>query len=147
MALPVSLRNSITPPELELVASEELVEIIPLISMERTAFISVRPALSTAFARCPLNRSPGSVWPPTSAKQGKDTTLDGHQSQDKKEMPHCPTRLAERRCVHKVNDVRSPCPLACTDFLQERLTQETSRPEFSQFPFRFNEIAKLLLDV
>ena len=43
MALPVSLRNSITPPELELVASEELVEIIPLISMERTAFISVRP--------------------------------------------------------------------------------------------------------
>jgi GINS complex subunit 2 len=46
MALPVSLRNSITPPELELVASEELVEIIPLISMERTAFISVRPVLS-----------------------------------------------------------------------------------------------------
>lgn len=43
MALPVSLRNSITPPELELVASEELVEIIPLISMERTAFISVWP--------------------------------------------------------------------------------------------------------
>jgi len=41
MALPVSLRNSITPPELELIASEELVEIIPLISMERTAFISV----------------------------------------------------------------------------------------------------------
>ena len=42
MALPVSLRNSITPPELELVASEELIEIVPLISMERTAFISVR---------------------------------------------------------------------------------------------------------
>ena len=33
------------------------------------------------------------------------------------------------------------------DFLQERLTQETSHPEFSQFPFRFTEIAKLLLDV
>jgi GINS complex subunit 2 len=41
MALPPSLQNSITPPELELIASEELVEIIPLISMERTAFISV----------------------------------------------------------------------------------------------------------
>jgi hypothetical protein len=41
MALPLSLRNSVTPPELELIASEELVEIIPLISMERTAFISV----------------------------------------------------------------------------------------------------------
>lgn len=34
-----------------------------------------------------------------------------------------------------------------TDFLQERLAQETSHPEFSQFPFRFTEIAKLLLDV
>jgi GINS complex subunit 2 len=41
MALPPSLRNSITPPELELIASEELVELVPLISMERTAFISV----------------------------------------------------------------------------------------------------------
>ena len=46
MALPLSLRNSITPPELELIASEELVEIIPLISMERTAFISVWLTLS-----------------------------------------------------------------------------------------------------
>ena len=41
MALPPSLRTSITPAELELVASEQLVEIIPLVSMERTAFISV----------------------------------------------------------------------------------------------------------
>ena len=36
---------------------------------------------------------------------------------------------------------------SCTDFLQDRLAQETSRPEFSQFPFRFIEISKLLLDV
>jgi hypothetical protein len=41
MALPDSLRFSVTPPELELIASQELVEIVPLISMERTAFISV----------------------------------------------------------------------------------------------------------
>lgn len=33
------------------------------------------------------------------------------------------------------------------DFLQERLTQETSRPAFSQLPFRFAEVAKILLDV
>jgi GINS complex subunit 2 len=39
------------------------------------------------------------------------------------------------------------CSPARTDFLQERLTQETSHPEFSQFPFRFTEIAKQLLDV
>ncbi|THH13644.1 hypothetical protein EW146_g6605 [Bondarzewia mesenterica] len=36
----ISLRISVTPPELELIASEQLVEIIPLITMERTAFIS-----------------------------------------------------------------------------------------------------------
>jgi len=40
MALPQSLRTTSTPPELELIASEQLVEIIPLVSMERTAFIS-----------------------------------------------------------------------------------------------------------
>ena len=43
MALPPSLRVSVTPPELELIASEELIEIVPLISMEKTAFISVVP--------------------------------------------------------------------------------------------------------
>lgn len=41
MALPISLRNSVAPTELELIASEQLVEIVPLIAMERTAFISV----------------------------------------------------------------------------------------------------------
>ena len=41
MALPPPLRTSVTPPELELIASEQLVEIVPLIAMERTAFISV----------------------------------------------------------------------------------------------------------
>lgn len=33
------------------------------------------------------------------------------------------------------------------DFLQEQLTKETSRPEFSRLPFRFAEIAKVILDV
>ncbi|KAI0033755.1 hypothetical protein K488DRAFT_84600 [Vararia minispora EC-137] len=40
MALPPSLRVSFSPQELELIACEELVEIIPLIAMEKTAFIS-----------------------------------------------------------------------------------------------------------
>ena len=68
MALPVALRNSITPPELELVAAEELVEIIPLISMERTAFISVRPTLSRPVTVILLTRSPGSIWALTTAE-------------------------------------------------------------------------------
>lgn len=33
------------------------------------------------------------------------------------------------------------------DFLQEQLTRETSRPEFSRLPFRFAEIAKVILDI
>ncbi|KAJ4492093.1 Psf2-domain-containing protein [Lentinula edodes] len=40
MSLPQSLRTSITPPELEFIASQQLIEIIPLIAMEKTAFIS-----------------------------------------------------------------------------------------------------------
>lgn len=58
MALPVSLRASVTPPELELMASQEIVEIVPLITMEKTAFISVVSALSQSTARpvdvCPI---------------------------------------------------------------------------------------------
>jgi len=33
------------------------------------------------------------------------------------------------------------------EFLQEKLSEETSRPEFSELPFRSAEIAKILLDV
>ena len=33
------------------------------------------------------------------------------------------------------------------EFLQGRLLLETTRPEFSEMPFRFAEIAKVLLDV
>ncbi|KAH9060967.1 hypothetical protein EDB87DRAFT_521613 [Lactarius vividus] len=111
MALPVSLRNSITPPELELVASEELVEIIPLISMERTAFIS------GAY---------GPLRPPNKAK--------------------LPLWIAMNLKMKKKCHIVPPDWLS-VDFLQNRLAQETSRPEFSEFPFRFAEIAKLLLDV
>jgi hypothetical protein len=45
MALPAALRTSVTPLELELMASEHLVDIVPLVAMERTAFISVSSKL------------------------------------------------------------------------------------------------------
>lgn len=51
MALPQSLRISVTPPELELISCQQLVEIVPLISMEKTAFISVWYLL---FAKPPI---------------------------------------------------------------------------------------------
>lgn len=49
MALPQLLRVSISPPELELIASEHLIEVVPLIAMDKTAFISVErtPAFSS----------------------------------------------------------------------------------------------------
>ncbi|KAJ7241906.1 DNA replication complex GINS protein PSF2 [Mycena haematopus] len=40
MSLPPALRASVTPPELELIACEQTIEIIPLIRMEKTAFIA-----------------------------------------------------------------------------------------------------------
>jgi len=33
------------------------------------------------------------------------------------------------------------------DFLQDRLNEETTQPTFSEMPFRFAEVAKVLLDV
>jgi len=111
MSLPQSLRTSVTPPELELVASEQLIEIIPLISMERTAFISgaFGPLRPPAKCRIPL-------WMAMNLK-------------------------LKKKC-HIV-----PPDWLNVDFLQERLSRETSEPEFSQLPFRFAEIAKVVLDV
>ena len=49
MALPQQLRGSITPLELELIASEHLIEIVPLIAMEKTAFISVEQIFTSSL--------------------------------------------------------------------------------------------------
>jgi GINS complex subunit 2 len=38
-------------------------------------------------------------------------------------------------------------PDTSAEFLQEKLTQETSGPNFSRLPFRYAEIAHVLLDV
>jgi GINS complex subunit 2 len=61
MALPQSLRTSITPPELELIACEELIDIIPRVSMEKIAFISV--LLSSLFQVKGLNIEQGAYGP------------------------------------------------------------------------------------
>ncbi|KAI0727309.1 Psf2-domain-containing protein [Fomitopsis betulina] len=111
MALPPPLRTSITPSELELIACEQLIEIIPLVAMERTAFIS------GAY---------GPLRPPTKCK-----------------VPiWMATNLKLKKKCHIV-----PPDWLNVDFLQDRLTRETTQPEFSKLPFRFVEIAKVLLDV
>ncbi|PCH40874.1 Psf2-domain-containing protein [Wolfiporia cocos MD-104 SS10] len=111
MALPPSLRTTATPAELELIASEQLVEIVPLVAMERTAFIS------GAY---------GPLRPPTKCK-----------------MPiWMATNLKLKKKCHIV-----PPDWLNVEYLQERLARETSEPEFSELPFRFAEVAKVLLDV
>ena len=99
MALPPSLRTSITPPELELVASEQLVEIVPLVSMERTAFISVSHILqlySTGmFAKRKFYGAVGRIRSSQTTNKVQSTALDGVQSEAQKEMPHNTTNMAE----------------------------------------------------
>ncbi|KAG6821513.1 hypothetical protein H0H93_000022 [Arthromyces matolae] len=111
MALPDSLRASITPPELELIACQQLIEIVPLISMERIAFIS------GAY---------GPLKPPQKAT--------------------VPIWMAVNLKTKKRCHIVAP-PWLNVDFLQDRLNKETSQRGFSDLPFRFAEISKVLLDV
>ncbi|KAF8076643.1 hypothetical protein FPV67DRAFT_1407438 [Lyophyllum atratum] len=111
MALPDGLRVSITPPELELISSQQLIEIVPLISMERTAFIS------GAYGPLrPPNKASVPIWMALNLK-------------------------SKKKC-----HIVAPAWLN-VDFLQDRLNRETSQPGFSDLPFRFAEVSKVLLDV
>ncbi|KAF8138382.1 hypothetical protein EV363DRAFT_1427305 [Boletus edulis] len=111
MALPQPLRVSITPPELELIASEQLVDVVPLITMEKTAFIS------GAY---------GPLRPPNKCR--------------------IPLWMAVNLKLKKKCHIVPPDWLT-VEFLQDRLSEETSEPEFSRLPFRFAEIARAILDV
>ncbi|KAN0097538.1 hypothetical protein V8E55_001984 [Tylopilus felleus] len=111
MALPQPLRASIAPPELELIASEHLVDVVPLISMEKTAFIS------GAY---------GPLRPPNKCR--------------------IPLWMAMNLKLKKKCHIVPPDWLT-VEFLQDRLSEETSEPGFSRLPFRFSEIAKVILDV
>ncbi|KZP07733.1 Psf2-domain-containing protein [Athelia psychrophila] len=111
MSLPQSLRTTVTPPELELIASEQLVEIIPLVSMERTAFIS------GAY---------GPLRPPNKCK--------------------IPLWMALNLKLKKKCHIVPPDWLNVDD-LQAILNKETASNAYSEVPFRYVEIAKVLLDV
>ncbi|KAG7097201.1 hypothetical protein E1B28_004572 [Marasmius oreades] len=111
MALPTSLRTSATPPELELIASQQLIEIVPLIAMEKTAFIL------GAY---------GPLRPPIKAS--------------------VPLWMAVNLKLKKKCHIIAP-PWLNVEFLQNRLNEETGNKVFSKMPFRFAEIAKILLDV
>lgn len=97
MALPQSLRVSVTPPELELISCQQLVEIIPLIPMERTAFISVHLRSQTAHL-CLIHWS-GCIRAPSPSEQGQDTSLDGCKSKDEEKVSYRRPWLAKCWCV------------------------------------------------
>ncbi|KDQ21557.1 hypothetical protein BOTBODRAFT_182861 [Botryobasidium botryosum FD-172 SS1] len=111
MALPQPLRPGPTPYELEFIASDELIEISPSFSMERTRLIHgiIGPFRPPGKSKVPL-------WLAVNLK-------------------------LKRKC----NIV--PPDWLNVEYLQERLAEETSSPAFSALPFRFAEIAKVLLDV
>ncbi|PPQ77659.1 hypothetical protein CVT25_011094 [Psilocybe cyanescens] len=111
MSLPQSLRASVSPPELELIASQQLIEIVPLISMEKTAFIS------GAY---------GPLRPPNKAR--------------------VPLWMAVNLKMKKKCHIVAPSWLN-VEYLQEHLALELSQQTFSSLPFRFTEIAKVILDV
>ncbi|KAJ7228414.1 hypothetical protein GGX14DRAFT_67684 [Mycena pura] len=111
MSLPHTLRASVTPPELELIACQQLVDIVPLIAMEKTAFISgaYGPLRPPHKARIPL-------WMAVTLKQKKK----------------CHILAPEWLTV---------------EYLQLKLTQETTQAEFTKLPFRFAELSRVMLDV
>jgi len=105
MALPQSLRTSVTPPELELIASEQLIDIVPLVTMEKTAFISVStlrstlPLLPEMVRRDdrrpvpPILMRKGCLWSVTPPSEGSSSVMDSGEPQIEEEMPYRSTRV------------------------------------------------------
>ncbi|CAE6365566.1 DNA replication complex GINS protein PSF2 [Cryptococcus neoformans var, neoformans B-3501A] [Rhizoctonia solani] len=111
MALPPALLHGTTPQELEFIASEELVSIVPTVSMERIRLMSgvYGPFRPPARTKIPL-------WFAANLK-------------------------LKRKC-HIV-----PPDWLNVEWLEEKLKEETKQDNFSQMPFRYLEISKILLDV
>ncbi|EIN10525.1 Psf2-domain-containing protein [Punctularia strigosozonata HHB-11173 SS5] len=121
MSLPLSLRSSVTPPELELIACESQVEVIPLIAMDRTAFVSgaYGPLRPPAKSRVP-------IWMAINLKLKKKCHIVA------------PDWLTVGRSCR---EWQRPV------YLQDKLAEETGGDGFSKLPFRYAEIAKVLLDI
>ncbi|KAL1723464.1 hypothetical protein EV715DRAFT_190772 [Schizophyllum commune] len=129
MSLPQSLRESASPAELEFIASQQLIEIIPLIAMERTVFIS-----GTYGPLQPPRRAKVPIWLATNLKLKKKCRI----------IP--PDWLTVGKFALLLsffeNIYRRP-----VDHLRDCCEEETNNPKFSKLPFRFAEVAKVLLDV
>ena len=87
MSLPQSLRESASPAELEFIASQQLIEIIPLIAMERTVFISVSRLANILFWYCDTS-GVGNLRSSTTTSKGKSPNLACHKSEAEEEMSY-----------------------------------------------------------
>ena len=98
-----------------------------------------------------LNRHAGRIRSFKTTKQGENTTLDGSQPKTEEEMPYRPTGMANCRYVPNLITLHvflSDGAQWRKEHLQDRLAQEVAKPDaFSELPFRFTEISKVLLDV
>ena len=95
-----------TPTELELVASEELVEIRPTVKMDKIRFISVRtPSYTheTAFK----SLLPGDLWPICGRETGEGSALDGSEPEVEEEMQCGLPDVVDRWRVSSLLSVRA----------------------------------------
>jgi len=133
MALPQSLRTSVTPPELELIASEQLIDIVPLVTMEKTAFISVStlrsnlPLLSEMARRddrCYILIWKGCLWSVTSSSEGSSSVMDSGEPQIEEEMSYRPTGVVISWYRHLLH----PGFPAVDENLSDRITSGQTDP-------------------
>ena len=91
MSLPQALRSSMTPTDLELVASEELIEIRPTVKMDKIRFISVGSSLTRVQHNylLTLHVMLGDLRPVCRRKTSKGSSMDGGQLEAEKEMQCC----------------------------------------------------------
>ena len=76
------------------------------------------------------------------------TALDGDELEAEEKVSYCSPRLAYCWYARDICLVPLQSGLIwILEFLQDRLSEETSEPGFSRLPFRFSEIAKVILDV
>lgn len=80
MSLPPTLQASTTPHELEFIAMEDTIEIVPLFSMDRIRLLSVSYD-QTDLAILAHDALAGCIWTVQTSSKGKNTSLDGCQPQ------------------------------------------------------------------
>lgn len=148
MALPTPLNSSITPDELELVALEQLVDIVPLFRSDRIRLISVSPRPFECGSDARLHNITGNLWSFPTPCENQGPPVAREKLEAKKKVSVGRPVVALSWCVAPWGPICEREYLThSSEFLQSRVVQETSAEGFSSLPFRFSEISKVILDV